>query len=132
MQEDIEQLQSQLNHQVRGLIWISKESLDLKPRPYLALDYFLNGLLMKMGSSQEQPLSKNLFCTNHFGKSFFLGHLEGKSSSLDKEIVSLMSWAKTQLTDGEKVMVLDQTGKQVTKALHKKYPKLNFQDIVLN
>jgi hypothetical protein len=95
---DIEQLQSKLNQHTRGLVWITTEPLEKFPRPYYALDYFLNGLLLNMVKNQEESLSKNLFCTQHFGKSFFL----------------------------------DQSSKKVTNALSKKYPKLKFEEIILN
>ncbi|MFT6069745.1 MAG: hypothetical protein ACJAT2_001658 [Bacteriovoracaceae bacterium] len=129
---DIEQLQSKLNQHTRGLVWITTEPLEKFPRPYYALDYFLNGLLLNMVKNQEESLSKNLFCTQHFGKSFFLGHLDSRSDSLDTDIVSIMSWVKTQLADGDKVVVLDQSSKKVTNALSKKYPKLKFEEIILN
>lgn len=132
MHEDIEKLQSKLNHHTRGLVWVTTEPLESYPRPYYALDYFLNGLLLNMDKNQEEPLSKNLFCTKHFGKNFFLGHLDSRNDSLDKDIVSLMSWVKTQLNDGDKVMVLDQSSKKVTNALAKKYPKLEFEEIILS
>ena len=132
MHSDIEQLQSKLNQHTRGLVWITTEPLENFPRPYYALDYFLNGLLLNMVNTQEESLTKNLFCTKHFGKNFFLGHLDARNDSLDKDIVSMMSWVKTQITEGDKVMVLDQSSKKVTNALGKKYPKLNFEEIILN
>lgn len=132
MHSDIEQLQSKLNQHTRGLVWVTSEPIENYPRPYYALDYFLNGLLLNMVHNQEEPLTKNLFCTKHFGKSFFLGHLDSRNDSLDKDIVSMMSWVKTQLDDGDKVMVLDQSSKKVTIALSKKYPKLSFEEFILN
>ena len=132
MHSDIEQLQSKLNQHTRGLVWITTDPLEKYPRPYYALDYFLNGLLLNMVKNQEEPLTKNLFCTQHFGKNFFLGHLDSRNDSLDKDIVSLMSWVKTQLEDGDKIIVLDQSSKKVTSALSKKYPKLKFEEFILN
>lgn len=87
----------------------------------------MNGLLM----GQNQDADKNLFCAQHFGRNFFLGHMLSDHPSLDKNIVSLMSWAKTQLEDGDKVLILDQSGKKVTSALQKKYPKLSFESLEL-
>lgn len=132
MQAEIDQLQTKLNHNVRGMIWVTKEPLKSYPRPFHALNHFLNGLLLKMEKNHEVSESKNLFCTQHFGKNFFLGHLNSELSTLDKEIVSLMSWAKTQIGEDDKVIVLDQSGKQVKKALEKKYPKLDFEEFTLH
>lgn len=132
MPTDIEQLQSKFNQHIRGLVWVSDEALESYPRPFYALNYFLNGLLLKMDQIQEERPSKNLYCTNHFGKNFFLGHLKSDQASLENELVSLMSWIKTQMEDGDKIMVLDQSNKQVTKALQKKYPKLSFENFVLS
>ena len=112
------------------MVWVSKEPLKEYPRPFKALNYFLNGLLLNVDINDETD-SKNLFCTQHFGKNFFLGHLHSNSPSLDVNLVSLMSWAKTQLAEGDKVVVLDQSGKKVTQALQKKYPKLAFENISL-
>tara|TARA_Y100000590_G_scaffold459130_1_gene615422 strand:- start:71181 stop:71579 length:399 start_codon:yes stop_codon:yes gene_type:complete len=129
---DIEQLQSRLNHHVRGLVWVSNTGLETYPRPFYALNYFLNGLLLKMEQSGQKGPSKNLYCTKHFDKNFFLGHIKADQDSLDKELLSLMSWVKTQIDDSDKILVLDQSNKQVTKALQKKYPKLNFENFDLN
>ncbi len=132
MSSDIEQLQSKLNHHVRGLVWISDEALEAYPRPFYALNYFLNGLLLKMEQSGPKSPSKNLYCTKHFDKNFFLGHIKADQDSLDKEVLSLMSWVKTQIDDTDKILVLDQSNKQVSKALQKKYPKLNFENFSLD
>lgn len=131
MQVEIDQLQSKLNQSVRGMIWVSKDPLSSYPAPFHALNHFLNGLLLKMEHNHEASEGKNLYCTQHFGKNFFLGHLNSQVGTLDKEIVSLMAWAKTQIEDGDKVAILDQSGKQVKKALEKKYPKLVFEEITL-
>ena len=131
MKEEIEQLQSKLNQHFRGILWISNDSLTKHPRPFHALNYFLNGLLLNSEKSHSLSEHKNLFCTRHFDKNFFLGHLDSSTCSLDTELVSLMSWTKTQLEEGDKVMVLDQSGKHVKNALVKKYPKLNFEEFSL-
>lgn len=132
MKNEIEKLQNKLNQHFRGILWITNESLDKHPKPFHALNYFLNGLLLKAEESHFLSEYKNLFCTKHFNKNFFLGHLDASICSLDTELISLMSWTKTQLQEGDKIMVLDQSGKHVKNALIKKYPKLSFAEFSLN
>ena len=132
MKEDIEQLQQEITHQTMGIFWISQKKLTQRPRPFHALDYFLDGLLFNYCERKtSQNEGKNFFVSSHFDVPFFVGHFDMGQDRPRNILDDLMGLAKPFKISGGLVLVLDFSGQNFFNYLSSKYDKFKFKELPL-
>lgn len=130
MKEDIEQLQQVITYQTMGVFWISQKKLVQCPRPFYALDYFLDGLLLNYclkKTSQQEMEDKSFFVSNHFGTPFFLGHFDTFQDRSKEILDHLMRLVRPFKTRGASILVLDFSRQGLCKYLSSKYSDFKFK-----
>ena len=87
MVEETSFLQDKIGSKTSGILWLTQGDLKEKPKPFYALNYFFDGLLMNY-FQRDLPSHKmpNLFLTKNFNKNLFLGHYNLAFPSIDKEV----------------------------------------------
>ena len=80
-------LQDKISSKTSGILWLTQGDLKEKPKPFYALNYFFDGLLMNY-FQRDLPSHKmpNLFLTKNFNKNLFLGHYNLAFPAIDKEV----------------------------------------------
>ncbi len=103
MKNDLQTLQDQITPEILGIFWITNEKLTDHPRPFHAIDYFLDGILTN--ASLEKTNSKNFFITRNFDQAFFVGHLQNNNPDLQKEIKEIMTLVRAFKTSLKNILV---------------------------
>ena len=122
MIEETSFLQDKITSETCGILWLTKNSLKEKPKPFFALNYFFDGLLMNF-YQREVPSQKlpNLFFTRNFNKNLFLGHYNIDSSNIDEEVSTFLGIVENLAEKNSQILILhpkkacDQLIKKVTK-----------------
>lgn len=133
MKSDIQALQDALELDVAGILWITPGPLWERPRPFEALDYFLDGLLNGHEKNEKttntkdgQHPEKNLFIGRSFGFPFFLAHLQEDLAPFERHLREVLATVTPFTKDRKKVLILGQQGKRVLPQLKKEASKLSF------
>lgn len=138
MNTQIQELQDAMPPNILGVFWITKENIMSRPSPFEALDYFLDGLLSSFYLKQNElaqinnrlKTNKNFFVSNHFGKQFFVGHLDisDQNQDITEELTNLMDLVR-KLKREEKnntIVILNNSSKHL-QFLTKKWPSFKFK-----
>ncbi|MCY4524526.1 MAG: hypothetical protein OXB84_07300 [Halobacteriovoraceae bacterium] len=135
---DIELLQNEINPQVRGVFWISGKKLINYPRPFHALDYFLDGLLFNYCvfkfnnlSTRAEYENKNFFVSSNFGSPFFVAHVDVLQNRPREVLDELMALARSSKNQGGSCLVLDFSQQDFHKYLSSKYKNFKFKKLDL-
>ena len=122
MIEETSFLQDKISSETSGILWLTKSDLKEKPKPFYALNYLFDGLLMNF-FQRELPSHKmpNLFSTKNFNKDLFLGHYNIDSPHINKEVFVFLDIVENLSEKNSQILILrpaktcDQLIEEVTK-----------------
>ena len=122
MIEETPFLQDKISSETSGILWLTESDLKEKPKPFYALNYFFDGLLMNFFQRELQSdKMPNLFFTKNFNKNLFLGHYCIESSNIEKDILIFLDIVANLTEKNSQILVLhpkavkDQLMKKITK-----------------
>ena len=107
MVEETSFLQDKISSRTSGILWLTQGDLKEKPKPFYALNYFFDGLLMNY-FQRELPshTMPNLFFTKNFNKNLFLGHYNLSFSTIDKEIGVFLNIVANLTEKNSQILIL--------------------------
>lgn len=118
-----------------GILWLTKNQISKETKYFDQLDYIVNGqLLILLKNSLEnktEQQTSNMFITNSFNSSIFLYQetlLDDSTTDLADKIKMLAN-----KTYGEKdyILLINDSGKQVTDSLKQKITNIALRDLNL-
>lgn len=114
----------------RGIIWATKEALELETAGVYEINYLLNGLLIQSLESGLSHPEKNLFLSQNFGSPFFIGHVTLKNQNQLDSLYNHLNIVKDQLSENSEILFLcESDDKEVTNLyenLTKKFSEFKF------
>ena len=67
-------LTEQITPEFLGIIWVTKDQLNKRPKYFDQIDYLFNGLLTH--SNLAAPHKKSIYMGKSYGRPFFLAHFD--------------------------------------------------------
>ncbi len=127
MVEETSFLQDKIGSKTSGILWLTHGDLIGKPKPFYALNYFFDGLLMNY-FQRELPSDKmpNLFFTKNFNKNLFLGHYDLDLPKIDKEVGIFLDIVANLSEKKSQIIILQSKG--IDEKLIKKITRNHFFD----
>lgn len=114
-----------------GIIWITKDKVNLSHPIVYDLNYLLDGLLVQTLKEEISNEESNFFfLSENFGHPFFVGHIIDSNNTI-KTLHQHLEMMNPQLRENIEIYLLNQSGKyqNLLKDLQKKYPQLTFKNI---
>lgn len=115
-------LQDTLDFRTCGLIWLTDDSITARPRHFSEIDYFVDGVLTQsifQDTHPDQDRPTNLMVTKHFGKPFFIGHIQ-VVDNWQKRLQDTFKAVEGLQLAGKTVLVLDDTRSKASTKLKSK------------
>jgi hypothetical protein len=122
----IENLKDSLTKEYRGIIWVTEDSLEKKPKPFFDLDYFLNGLLSKFLNGGKNLKRINLLFSKSFGHSFFLIQSQKDVPDLKKDISEVMNLIEHHKGPFNRILILGKNLESFQSYLDSHFKKFTF------
>ena len=136
MNKNIQILQDTITPEITGIFWITSTPLTDRPKPFEAIDYFLDGLLTQYVKHVTDQVTdsntKNFFACENFGKQFFVGHLLRDSKNIEHDFREIISLTKALDRTEKQVAVIDFESDKYIQILKSKYPDFNFFKVDIN
>ena len=131
MKKDIVKLQDSVTPETLGIFWFTGDPLKSMPRPFAALNYFLDGLLDHSPAVLESQ-RKNFFVSNNFGQNFFIAHLQQNSGQFKRDVEELMGLVQGLKRQQKKILILNFTSENYLEHLQKNYADFIFEQLQLD
>lgn len=107
MENILDKLQEALSPDFLGIIWSTSTPPSRNCNTLKALDYFVDGLILKNLPKEESICgeSTHFFLSKNFGKPFFIYHICGDKKKKKEEIKKLLPMI-SKYPDNKKVLML--------------------------
>ena len=131
MKKEIQFLQDRIHPNTCGLLWVTQQKLEERPKPFYALNYFFDGLLVNFcleEQKKEGPLP-NLFLTKNFDRNLFLGHFNQFIPSLEEKVKTFLDIAENIAEEGSKILIVSEEKELPLKKHFKERKYFQFENL---
>ena len=90
-----------------GIIWVTKEKLNEKPKIYKEIDYLFDGLITR-SLTKSSPTKKSLYMGKSYGHPFFLAHFEENNSDFNKDMEETIKMVSKLKTNSKNILVISE------------------------
>ena len=124
--------------EILGVVWITKNELSRELLGFDEFNYLFDGLISQYLYGQKETSSKtdhhksNIFFTKNFNQNIFLLHLEMQAEVAIVLNQQVQLIEKNKSDERTKILLLDQSEKNLGSELQRTHPLLQFIELNLN